>query len=301
MPLHSPTLDSSGLDFGEGLGVYTPGKVQEFLHGPDVPGVNPVTYDWAGYNQGAQSQRHLQEMLLARAQGRGGPSVAEQQLALTTDANRRAAMGQAASARGGAMQQQAAARQAQAQGVQVQQQAAGQAALMRAQEQQAAMGQYQQALNAQQQAELQRQLQMGSTQVGLTTAENQRVGQQREQDASGLASMVGGIGAIASKLSDERAKTNIAPADSEIEDFLGHLAAKRYQYKEGTGEPPGMHTGVMAQDMERSPVGREFVREGPDGMKWVDTGRMPLMLLAALAEQQKRLDSLEQKKGGRHG
>lgn len=190
------------------------------------------------------------------------------------------------------MQAQAAQRQAQMQGVQAQQQSAGQGATMRAQEQQANTNAYQQALQAQQNAELNRQLGMGQNYVGYLNAETQR-----QKNASDEASKTkqGMLGMGSSVLmggmkSDERVKVNIEPADKQIEDFLSHLAAKRYEYAPSAGEEPGPRVGIMAQDLEKSPVGRTLVAEGPDGVKRVDTtGRMPMMLLAAMADIHKRL------------
>ena len=296
MPLKWPTFGDDGIDMGEGLGIYTPGKVQEFLHGDQIPGVNDVKYDWSGYQQGQQNQQDMNAMLLARAQGRGGPSVAEAQLAQATNANRVAAMSQANSARGGAMQQAAAQRNAQAQGVQVQQQSAGQGATLRAQEQQAAMGQYANALQAQQNTEMQRQIQLGQTQVAQTNAASQRIGQQREQDQSGIGSMVGGIGAIASKLSDERAKMQIHGAEQDVADMFQALHAKRFQYRPGMGEPQGEQVGIIAQDLERTPAGRTLVEHDSEGMRRIDPQRALMSLLAAGADIYDRLRKLE---GGR--
>jgi hypothetical protein len=283
-----------GLDFGGGVGLYTPNAVEGWMgKGNSSTPINPVNFDWKGYEQGQGQQQAMNAMLLARAQGGGGPSVAENQLAQATQANRTAAASQAASARGGAMQQQAAQRNAQAQGVAVQQQAAGQGATMRAQEQQAAMGQYQGALQAQQNAELNRQLGMGQIQVSQSNAETARQTQKSAEEAKtkqGMLGMGSSVLGIAGKTSDERAKVNISGADKQIEDFLSHLASKKFEYRPGMGDGPGPRVGVMAQDLEESPVGRTLVNEGPDGMKRVDTtGRMPMMLLAAMADIHKRL------------
>lgn len=46
----------------------------------------------------------------------------------------------------------------------------------------------------------------------------------------------------------------------------------------------------MAQDLERTPLGRSMVTEGPDGMKRVDGGRAGLTALAATSAQQRELD-----------
>lgn len=288
------SFGSNGLDFGGGVGIYSPNAVEHWMgEGNSSKPINPVTYDWSGYQQGQGQQQALNQMLLARARGEGGPSVAENQLAQATQQNRVAAASQAASARGGAMQQQAAQRQAQAQGVQAQQQAAGQAATMRAQEQQANMSAYQQSLQAQQNAELNRQLGMGQIQVSQSNAETQRqknISDESNRTKQGMLGMGSSVLMSGLSGSDERMKMNVSGADKQIEDFLSHLAAKKFEYKPGMGDGPGPRVGIMAQDLEKSPVGRTLVQEGPDGMRYVDTQkRMPMMLLAALADIHKRL------------
>jgi hypothetical protein len=62
--------------------------------------------------------------------------------------------------------------------------------------------------------------------------------------------------------------------------------AKDYDYKDpANGE--GRRRGVMAQDLERSEVGKVFVREGPDGLKRVDTGGLTLALVAEVARMRR--------------
>lgn len=285
-------ISGRGVDLGYGLGIYTPEAVEDWMRGPAVPNANPVTYDWSRYDKNSQQQQDMNAMLLARAQGRGGPSVAETQLHNTTQAVQRNAAAQAASARGGAMQQQAAARNAQAQSVQSQQEAAGQGAQVRAQEQQAATGQYMQALNAQQNAELQRQLQMGQTQVAQTGAESQRIQMQRQQQQAGVGGVVGAVGGLVGAMSDKRAKTDIHPAEQDIAEMFDALHAKRFQYKPGFGES-GEHLGVMAQDLERTPAGRTLVEHDSGGMRRIDPQRALMSLLAAGADIYDRLRKLE--------
>jgi hypothetical protein len=287
-------MSDFGLDIGKGVGLYSPAEVENWMGGnnPTAP-VTAVNYDWSGYQQGKGQQQAMNEMLLARAQGRGGPSVAENQLAQNMAQNRAAAYGQAASARGGSMNQAAAQRQAMISGTNAAQQAGGQGATLRAQEQMGAEQMYAQGLQAQQNAELNRQLGMGQTQLGQTNAETARQKQINDETAARKQAMLGmGSSIIMSGMgkSDERAKMSIEGGDKMIEDFLSHIAAKKFEYRPGEGEAPGPRVGIMAQDMEKSPVGRTLVAEGPDGMKYVDTQkRMPMMLLAAMADIHKRM------------
>ena len=64
--------------------------------------------------------------------------------------------------------------------------------------------------------------------------------------------------------SDENCKENIRTEHPlEIEAFLDSLSPKSFDYKDGG---KGKH-GVIAQDLEKSNIGRGVVVEGDDGMK----------------------------------
>src|SRR5262249_49852372 len=87
-------------------------------------------------------------------------------------------------------------------------------------------------------------------------------------------------------LSDRRAKTEIRKeSDRDVDDFLGALEAYSYRYKEpgSPGAAEGTQHGPMAQDLEKSAIGRSVVRTGPDGAKRVDTDRLTLALAGVLA------------------
>lgn len=68
-----------------------------------------------------------------------------------------------------------------------------------------------------------------------------------------------------------------------------------YRYKNASmpGASAGRHYGPMAQDLEKSPVTRSTVSEGPDGVKRVDTGRLALINTAALSEQQRDIQAMK--------
>jgi len=64
--------------------------------------------------------------------------------------------------------------------------------------------------------------------------------------------------------SDERCKENIqSEHPMEIEAFLESLSPKAYDYKEGEGNKHG----VVAQDLEKTNIGRSMVKEDEEGMK----------------------------------
>jgi hypothetical protein len=104
---------------------------------------------------------------------------------------------------------------------------------------------------------------------------------------------------IIGAMSDGRAKD--APEEiegDELDKFMRKLDGFAYKYKEGSGEPTDRNfVGVMAQDVEKSPVGSTIVTEGNDGYKRLDTTHGFGTALAALGRLSERLDKLEKRKG----
>lgn len=110
-----------------------------------------------------------------------------------------------------------------------------------------------------------------------------------------LGSLIGAGGAVgAAAVSDKRAKTNIKPNDQTMA-FLEALTDNSYDYKEPNkpGRAPGRHYGPMAQDLEKTPMGKTIVIEDPEGNKMVDSARGFLLALSGLANVHQRLKALE--------
>lgn len=142
-------------------------------------------------------------------------------------------------------------------------------------------------LQAQQnQALLQAQLQ-----AGLATATPQQV------SASNLLSAgASGLGAILAFASDERLKTNVKSgekAGKEVDEFLDHIAAKRFDYKDPRHGP--RRFGVMAQDAAKTEVGRTFVKEALEGHLEIDIPSSVSAILAGQARLNQRLRKLEKR------
>lgn len=95
--------------------------------------------------------------------------------------------------------------------------------------------------------------------------------------------------------SDERLKTGIRDGRKDADDFVKGLKAYRYKYK-GNGDygPEGEHLGIMAQDLERTKLGRQAVVDTPRG-KAVDGARLATQLAAVTARLGERLSKLEGK------
>lgn len=113
-----------------------------------------------------------------------------------------------------------------------------------------------------------------------------------------IGNLAGAAGAAAG--SDENMKTDIkkGSATDKIEQFLGALKSYDYKYKDkeanGRENPDGEVTSVMAQDLEKSDLGKQMVKDGPDG-KEVDYGQGLAAMLAGIAELNERTKKLEKK------
>ena len=114
-----------------------------------------------------------------------------------------------------------------------------------------------------------------------------------QKEASILAAVGLALGAYAA-LSDIQAKTNISPGAGEVESFLDALNSYKYEYKDPAGsDEAGMFVGVMAQDLEKTPMGASFVKDTPRG-KQVDYGHGLAAILASQANIHNRLRTLEE-------
>jgi hypothetical protein len=97
--------------------------------------------------------------------------------------------------------------------------------------------------------------------------------------------------------SDEDKKTDTKEDYKKQADFLNNLHAYNYRYKNpnAPGAMPGQRTGVMAQDIEKSEIGKQFVKDTPNG-KMVDYKGMLPVMMASQAYLNERINKLEGKK-----
>lgn len=162
---------------------------------------------------------------------------------------------------------------------------------------------------AQVQAELQQRgmndaqiAQMMQQLFGMDTAEmNARLGLEAQRQANNDSMttrdwlQVGGqVGGLALMASDKRAKKNIRKADKEVKSLLDRLSPHSYDYKD-TKHGEGRHLGVMAQDLEKSPLGAAMVEIDEDGVKKVNYGKGMSTIVAALAGLNRRMNKVEGK------
>lgn len=149
-------------------------------------------------------------------------------------------------------------------------------------------------------AEQEAQLGAAESQFGRELAFREREGgkgrtERREASQRDLWSKIlgggiaGGASVAAAAVSDERAKENVADGSDSVQAFLDSISPKDFNYKGDASRK----TGVMAQDVESTPLGEPMVEE-MQGIKTVqpDIG----MLLASLSQINERLKGLE---GGR--
>lgn len=115
------------------------------------------------------------------------------------------------------------------------------------------------------------------------------------EGGGGLGSIMGLVG----MMSDENLKENIEGAETDLNEFLDGLTAHKYNYKDPEKDGHGKFVSVMAQDLEKSALGRSMVIDTPRG-KMVDYGRGFAAMLAAnvmLHQKLKRLETLMEKRG----
>jgi hypothetical protein len=106
--------------------------------------------------------------------------------------------------------------------------------------------------------------------------------------ATGGQSVGAGMGSVVT--SDENLKDVAGPAQRSLEHFLGSIGAHNYTYKDPR-DGVGMFTSPMAQELEKTELGKQAVINTPRG-KMVDYARLGGVNLAAasvLHREQKRL------------
>lgn len=95
--------------------------------------------------------------------------------------------------------------------------------------------------------------------------------------------------------SDRRLKTEVQQSDDESMDgMLEALTGYKFRYKDER-HGKGDNFGIMAQDLERSELGRSLVVEHPEG-KMVDTRKASLAALALASHLARKIKRLEAKR-----
>ena len=147
-------------------------------------------------------------------------------------------------------------------------------------------------------------LTLASARAGGERAQADYYGQ---QSASGLGlvaglaqagAMYGGYKAPVAA-SDINVKENIEETPIDIDNFLNEITGFSYDYKEPERHGEGRRLGVMAQDLEQSPMGNAMVEDNFDGegTKGIDGTKAIHASLAGLARLNERLKKLEAERG----
>jgi hypothetical protein len=268
-----------------------------------------IAADRAAQNQTRAQQDQSVADLQAAARGEV-PSAAEMQLKqqASTDAARQYAM---AAALGGGVSAGGALRQASMGAAQVNGAANTAAAITRATEQANARTALSNAIQQKRQQDQALGVVDTNRETAATTGENaahnsavtstgQEITAQTEKEkaeaqikAAKYAAAAAGGSAIATALSDKRAKTDVKP--KSLADAIGEqVHGVTFEYKPGA-EDGGRHFGVLADELERVIPG--VVRKGGDGLKRVDTGQLSLANVALISEMADRIKALEGRRG----
>lgn len=172
--------------------------------------------------------------------------------------------------------------------------------------------------NAQAQAQLQQsqnqlgqQSQLGYEQLGFNAQNANMQAQMNNQNnayqlnesnvknaSSGIGGIIGAVGG-AMMLSDERSKTNIKDGGRGIDTALQAMHPHQYEYKQGLGQRPGQHTGIMAQELASTDAGSALVGAYPGGGMGVKVPEATNFALAAVARLNEKIDNLQ--RGGTFG
>lgn len=91
--------------------------------------------------------------------------------------------------------------------------------------------------------------------------------------------------------SDKKMKKNVSDGSGDARDMMEKLAAAIFEYKD-KNQGDGKQVGVMAQDLEKSDLGKQMVDE-KGGKKWVNFAKGLGAVLAAQADLNKRMKKME--------
>ena len=114
-----------------------------------------------------------------------------------------------------------------------------------------------------------------------------------ESGGGGLLSKIPIIGGL---LSDEKTKTNVESGKESITDFIDKVEPHQFKYKNPNmqGADDKTHFSPMAQELEKSKIGKSMVYDTPNG-KMVDFQRGLGAILAVQANLNERLKKMEGK------
>lgn len=273
--------------------------IKSSLSGESTPVSEAYSPVDEAFNQSPEQSRYL-AYLGSQAYGGAAPSAAEQLIQQQTQKSNEQMAGAMGSTRG--VQNPALlAKQAAMINAGQTQQAVGQGAILRAQEQQQAQQNYADQLGERQQALMNRETLKANIASGQQSLEYQAAEGGRNRQSQLIGGMMGAgatLGAAAA--SDIRVKENIQPASAQAKDYLDFQYRKMldqvdpyiYDYKNDK-YGKGKQLGVMAQDLEKSELGKGMV-DTKDGKKQINANISTI--LAGQAVLNDRLNKIEGEK-----
>ena len=110
------------------------------------------------------------------------------------------------------------------------------------------------------------------------------------QTAATVAPMVAAFSDRGLKKNIRKAKDKDLMEPKEIDGFLNDLYAYQYNYKDA-GHGTGKQVGVMAQDLEKTQLGKQMVEETPQG-KQINAAKGLGLAMASQARLNQRLNSI---------
>jgi hypothetical protein len=123
--------------------------------------------------------------------------------------------------------------------------------------------------------------QVGQNQMGMANAQASAA----IANGNKMSNLAGqGMTALGMMFSDERLKTDIEPISKEdLKELKETLKAFKFKYKD-EAHGAGDWVGVMAQDLEKTKLGKSLVVTDEDGFKQLDLRKVMSLFLATLAE-----------------
>lgn len=117
---------------------------------------------------------------------------------------------------------------------------------------------------------------MGNAQASMLLAQgNRNVGMATD-------AVKGGVGILAC---DRRLKTEIKEiSQEEMAELKSCIKAYRFKYIDADKYGKGEFIGPLAQDLEKSKLGKTLIVEDENGVKQIDVGRAMMLFLATMAE-----------------
>jgi len=266
---------SSEQDYQDALGYYR--QKAEEMQGRAAPGMDwqQANQDYGAYQADRAKQQAFADQLLLQAEGKGGPSIAEEQMRAGLASGQQQARAMAASARGGALAQAASNRLAMQQAGNMAGQVTQQSAVLRAQEQAQARGEYAQMLAQMQgQNAQQRGLSQGQTVAG---AQNE-AGQRQRNDAMAQSMYGQEAGARDSLYSGRVSQQGMAMGAAQAQNALDAQKQQNAQNRKDQGISAALGTAatigsaaLMFSDV-RAKTDIAPTVPGWDPQKWAQTG-----------------------------